>query len=113
MLEAAHDAGADSAGYVLLRLPWEVASLFRDWLQTHLPERAEHVMSTVRKMRGGRDYDSGFGTRMRGQGAYAYLLARRFALALKRYGYGKADRAALDCSKFRPPPLPTRQGALF
>ncbi|MCY7353497.1 MAG: PA0069 family radical SAM protein [Lysobacter sp.] len=113
VLEAAHGAGADSAGYVLLRLPWEVAPLFRDWLQTHLPERAEHVMSTVWNMRGGRDYDSGFGTRMRGQGAYADLLARRFALALKRCGYGDNDRASLDCSKFRPPQAPTRQGALF
>lgn len=113
VLEAAHDAGAGRAGYVLVRLPWEVAPLFRDWLQTHLPERAEHVMSTIRNMRGGRDYDSNFGTRMRGEGAYAALLARRFALALKRYGYGDRERTALDCSKFRPPPLPTPQGTLF
>lgn len=113
VLQAAHDAGADSAGYVLLRLPWEVAPLFRDWLQTHLPERAAHVMSTVRNMRGGRDYDSGFGTRMRGEGAYAELLARRFALALKRCGYGRRDSGPLDCSKFRPPQAPTPQGALF
>lgn len=113
VLQAAHDAGAESAGYVLLRLPWEVAPLFRDWLQTHLPERAEHVMSPIRNMRGGRDYDSGFGTRMRGQGAYADLLARRFSLALKRTGYHERGRTSLDCSRFRPPQVPTRQGVLF
>ncbi len=113
VLEAAHDAGASGASYVLIRLPWEVAPLFRDWLQTHLPERAEHVMSTIRNMRGGKDYDANFGTRMRGQGAYAALLERRFALALKRYGYGDRTRTALDCSKFRPPRLPAPQGSLF
>ncbi|MDQ3228299.1 MAG: PA0069 family radical SAM protein [Pseudomonadota bacterium] len=113
VLEAAHDAGASGASYVLVRLPWEVAPLFRVWLQTHLPERAEHVMSTIRNMRGGKDYDANFGTRMRGQGAYAALLERRFALALKRYGYGDGTLTALDCSKFRPPKLPTPQGTLF
>jgi len=113
VLEAAHDAGACSASYVLVRLPWEVAPLFRDWLQTHLPERAEHVMSTIRTMRGGKDYDSNFGTRMRGEGAYAALLERRFALALKRSGYGDRTRPVLDCDKFRPPQSPTPQGVLF
>ncbi|MEO6366130.1 MAG: PA0069 family radical SAM protein [Luteimonas sp.] len=113
VLEAAHASGARSASYVLVRLPWEVAPLFRDWLRTHLPERAEHVMSTIRNMRGGKDYDSNFGTRMRGEGAYAALLERRFALALKRTGYGDGKRAALDGSKFRPPRLPTAQGRLF
>jgi DNA repair photolyase len=68
VLEAAHAAGADSAGYVLLRLPHEVAPLFRDWLQAHHPDRAVHVMSTVQQLRGGKDYDSAFGKRMRGEG---------------------------------------------
>lgn len=113
VLEAAHDAGACSASYVLVRLPWEVAPLFRDWLQTHLPERAEHVMSTIRNMRGGKDYDSNFGTRMRGEGACAVLLQRRFALALRRCGYDDRARLVLDCNKFRAPRLPTPQGALF
>ncbi|TWH99483.1 DNA repair photolyase [Luteimonas cucumeris] len=114
VLQAARDAGADSAGYVLLRLPWEVAPLFRDWLQTHVPDRAEHVLSTVKQMRGGREYDAAFGKRMRGEGAYAELLARRFALALKRCGYPQRDRhAGLDCSRFVPPRPPSPQAELF
>ncbi len=114
VLEAAREAGADSAGYVLLRLPWEVAPLFRDWLQTHLPDRAEHVMSTIKQMRGGREYDSTFGKRMSGEGAYAELLAHRFALALKRCGYPARDRnAGLDCSRFVPPRKPSPQAELF
>lgn len=114
VLEAARAAGARSAGYVLVRLPWEVSPLFRDWLQTHLPDRAEHVMSTIRQMRGGRDYDSTFGKRQTGEGAYADLLAHRFALALKRYGYPTRDRyTGLDCTKFVPPRPPSPQGELF
>ncbi len=114
VLEAARDAGARSAGYVLLRLPWEVAPLFHDWLQTHLPDRAEHVMSTIRQMRGGRDYDSTFGKRQTGEGAYAELLAHRFALALKRYGYpARGSFPGLDASKFVPPRPPSPQGELF
>jgi DNA repair photolyase len=116
VLEAAHAAGADSAGYVLLRLPHEVAPLFRDWLQAHHPDRAAHVMSTVQQLRGGKDYDSAFGKRMRGEGVYADLLARRFALAHKRLGYAERMRPALDCSRFVRP-LPPRalspQGELF
>jgi DNA repair photolyase len=113
VLEAARDAGAGSAGYVLLRLPHEVAPLFRDWLQTHLPERAGHVMSTVQQLRGGKDYDPAFGTRMRGQGVYADLLARRFALARKRLGYGEQRLPPLDCSRFVAPRKPSAQGELF
>lgn len=114
VLEAAHEAGAVSAGYVLLRLPREVAPLFRDWLQTHLPDRAEHVMSTIKQMRGGRDYDSAFGKRMSGEGAYADLLAHRFALAYKRCGYPARDRhSGLDCSRFVAPRKPSPQAELF
>lgn len=116
VLEAAREAGAESAGYVLLRLPHEVAPLFRDWLQAHHPDRAAHVMSTVRQLRGGKDYDSTFGKRMRGQGVYADLLARRFALAHKRLGYADAPRRGLDCSRFvrpLPPRPPSPQGVLF
>ncbi|TAA25968.1 PA0069 family radical SAM protein [Pseudoxanthomonas winnipegensis] len=116
VLEAAHEAGAESAGYVLLRLPHEVAPLFRDWLQAHHPDRAAHVMSTVRQLRGGKDYDSTFGKRMRGQGVYADLLARRFALAHKRLGYADVPRRGLDCSRFvrpLPPRPPSPQGVLF
>ena len=113
VLEAAREAGATSAGYILLRLPHEVAPLFRDWLQAHLPDRAEHVMSTVQQMRGGRDYDSGFGTRMRGQGRYADLLEQRFALAWRRFGYAQARQRPLACSRFQPPRPPSPQGELF
>lgn len=113
VLEAARGHGAASAGYVLLRLPHEVAPLFRDWLAAHLPARAEHVMSTIHQLRGGKDYDSTFGSRMRGQGVYADLLERRFALALKRFGYAHRDGRGLDCSRFVPPRPPSPQGKLF
>lgn len=113
VLEAARDAGASAAGYVLLRLPHEVAPLFRDWLQTHLPDRAAHVMSTVRQLRGGKDYDSRFGTRLRGEGVYADLLARRFGLALKRYGFEGHRHPPFDCTRFIPPRVASPQGELF
>ncbi len=113
VLEAAREAGATSAGYVLLRLPHEVAPLFRDWLQTHVPDRAAHVMSTIRQLRGGKDYDSRFGARMRGEGVYADLLARRFALAHKRTGFAGRRHPPLDCSRFTAPRAPSPQGELF
>lgn len=103
LLEAACDAGAQSAGYVLLRLPLEIAELFEEWLQAHFPERAAHVMSLIRQSRGGKDYDSRFGARMRGEGAFADLLAQRFALARKRLGLDRRSGFALDCSQFAPP----------
>lgn len=110
VLEAAHDAGASTAGYVLLRLPLEVAPLFRDWLDTHHPDRAAHVMSTIQQLRGGKDYDSQFGTRMRGQGVYADLLNNRFKLARKRLGFNAQNShwPKLDCSRFQKP-LPPRK----
>jgi len=113
VLEAAHDAGATAAGYVLLRLPHEVAPLFRDWLQTHLPDRAAHVMSTVQQQRGGKDYDSRFGTRLRGEGVYADLLSRRFALALKRFGFEGRRHPPFDGTRFVPPRVASPQGELF
>jgi len=104
MLEAAREAGARSAGYVLLRLPHEVATLFDEWLQEHFPQRAAHVMSLVRQSRGGKDYDSRFGSRMRGEGQFAKLLAQRFQLACKRLGYNRRDQNyGLDCTRFAPP----------
>jgi DNA repair photolyase len=113
VLEAAREAGADSAGYVLLRLPHEVSPLFRDWLQKHLPERAEHVMSTVQQLRGGKDYDARFGKRFSGEGVYADLLARRFALARQRLGFDRGKHQGLDCSQFIAPRRPSAQGELF
>ena len=114
LLKAARDAGAQSAGYVLLRLPLEIAELFEDWLRAHFPQRAAHVMSLVQQMRRGRDYDSTFGTRMRGEGEFATLLARRFELACKRAGFGQGrDHARLDTSQFRPPAADSPQASLF
>jgi len=101
LLEAARDAGAGSAGYVLLRLPHEVAPLFEQWLGEHFPQRAEHVMSLVRQSRGGKAYDSRFGSRMRGEGQFAELLAQRFHLASKRLGFHRREQnQGLDCSRF-------------
>jgi DNA repair photolyase len=107
ILETAADAGATGAGYVLLRLPWELKGLFRDWLETHFPLKAAHVMSRMQQMRGGREYDSRFGTRMKGEGLFAELLAQRFRKAFQRFGLNRVYRE-LDCSLFRPPSGPQR-----
>jgi len=103
ILEAAAAAGARHAGWTMLRLPLEVAPLFRDWLATHYPLRAAHVMSLVRQIRGGKDNESQFGTRMGGQGEFADLIRRRFALACKRLDLNADRDAPLDTSRFRPP----------
>jgi DNA repair photolyase len=102
VLEAATEAGARSAGYVLLRLPLEIKDLFREWLTANAPDRAKHVMSLVRQMRGGKDYDSTWHTRMKGTGPYAGMIARRFHMAVKRLGLNKPS-APLSVSKFRKP----------
>ncbi len=112
ILEAAAAHGASAAGWILLRLPREVAPLFRDWLQAHHPLRAEHVMNLLRDMRGGRDNDPRFGARMRGEGAVAQLIERRFDLACRRLGLER-DRAPLDTTSFRPPRRCIAQGELF
>ncbi|MFP8965262.1 PA0069 family radical SAM protein [Pokkaliibacter sp. CJK22405] len=101
-LKAAADAGAKSAGYVLLRLPHEVSPLFRDWLASHYPGKAQHVMSLVQQSRHGQDYDSRFGERMKGHGQFAELIAKRFRLATRRFGLNQ-QRLALDTSQFTPP----------
>ncbi len=101
ILEAARRAGARHAGYVLLRLPHELKDLFREWLQLHVPDQASHVLSRLRQMRGGKDYDARYGVRMTGEGPYAALLAQRFRLAVKRLGF--QPPAALDHSAFRRP----------
>ena len=86
ILDSAKAAGANEAGYVLLPLPLEVSPLFRDWLLQHYPDRYRHVMSLVRSMRGGKDYDAEFGKRMKGAGPYAWQISRRFEMATKRLG---------------------------
>src|ERR1700678_818213 len=104
ILAAAKEAGASSAGYVLLRLPHEVKVLFREWLGEHYPDRAKHVMSLINQTRGGKDYDAQFGQRMVGTGAYAELLRTRFELARRKCGFDAAeDRYDLATHLFRPP----------
>jgi DNA repair photolyase len=104
ILGAAATAGAGSAGYVLLRLPHEVKELFEGWLEAHAPARASHVLSLVRQCRGGRLYDPTFGRRMRGEGPYAQLIARRFGAAKRRLGLA-GDREPLRTDLFVPPDL--------
>jgi len=104
ILEAAKAAGATSAGYVLLRLPLEVKVLFREWLTEHYPDRAAHVMSLINQSRGGKDYQSEFGTRMVGTGVFAELLRRRFELAKRKFALGDGEgRHDLRTDLFRPP----------
>jgi DNA repair photolyase len=89
---------------VLLRLPHEVKTLFRDWLAQHYPERAKHVMSLINQSRGGKDYDAQFGVRMRGTGPFADLLQQRFDLAARKLGFdGAHDRHQLNTTAFRAP----------
>ena len=102
ILEASRDAGASHAGYVLLRLPYEVRDLFRNWLLNHYPLKAEHVMSRVHQMRGGRDNDPAFGSRIRGEGEFARMLLHRFEMRCRQLGFER-DRVGLDCSQLRPP----------
>lgn len=112
ILEAAYKAGARQAGWVMLRLPREVKDLFTEWLMEHEPGRYRHVMNMVRAMRGGKDYDPSFGKRMSGEGPYAWMIARRFQTALRRYGF-RSTRTKLDCSLFRRPVLSGEQLSLF
>jgi len=111
VLETAWEHGARQAGYILMRLPWEVKDLFKDWLERHYPLKARHVMSRVHAMRGGRDNDPNFGSRLRGQGELGQLLAQRFAKACRRLGFNSDSRnKALDTRQFT---VPTRQMNLF
>jgi DNA repair photolyase len=117
ILEAAAAAGATMAGWIMLRLPNEVRPLFKEWLAHHYPQRADHVISIVRQVRGGRENDPRFGSRMSGSGNFAELIERRFAIACRRLGLNSDDdhmnpRDGLDCSRFRPP-SPAGQMTLF
>jgi DNA repair photolyase len=108
VLEAGAAAGATMAGWILLRLPNEVRPLFKEWLATHQPQRAEHVISIIRQSRGGRENDPNFGSRMTGSGNFVDLIDQRFELACRRLGLNSEDnhmasRDGLDCSLFRPP----------
>ena len=112
LLERASAAGATAAGYVVLRLPREIATLFQEWLAVHAPDRAKRVMKLVREMRGGRDYDAAWGARQRGTGPYAQLIAQRFRAAARRHGLDR-PRFALDVTQFRRPPKAGEQLSLL
>jgi len=104
IIASAASAGAERAGWVLLRLPHELKSLVREWLQTHYPDRAGHVLSLLRQASGGRDYDNRFGVRQTGSGVYAAMLKQRFSTACKRAGIVARDNwQQLDCSQFLRP----------
>ena len=121
VLEACAEAGATSASYIVLRLPWEVAPLFKDWLAAHFPQRADRVMARIHDMRGGKDYDASFASRMKGEGAWAQLLKQRFDKAAKRLGLNERRHGILDMSQFKrpdssrpaPPSAPDPQLSLF
>ncbi|VXC94662.1 PA0069 family radical SAM protein [Sphingomonas sp. AX6] len=110
IIERAAEAGASAAFFIPVRLPHEVAPLFRAWLDTHFPERAGKVMATIQSLRGGRDNDPDFHTRMQGQGAWAELLRTRFRIATRKYGL-EGKRIILRTDLFRPPA--GDQGELF
>jgi len=105
VLTAAAEAGAVNAGYVMLRLPWEISPLFRQWLEAHFPDRAARVMNRMRDLRGGKDYDSSFGKRMHGEGIWADLIRQRFDKTVERLGLNAHSSRfkGLDSSRFRPP----------
>jgi DNA repair photolyase len=116
IMAAGADAGATSVGYTVLRLPWEVKDIFRNWLARHFPNKAEHVMSRQREMRGGRDNESRFGARMHAEGVVADVIRERFRKAAKRHGiatYGRDPIMSLRTDLFRPPASDQRQGVLF
>jgi DNA repair photolyase len=112
ILDAVHGMGAREAGYVLLRLPLEVAPVFKEWLLRHYPERYRHVLSLIRSMRGGKDYDAEWGKRMRSTGPYAWQIARRFELATKRLGLNK-KRLKLRTDLFETPKPENEQLSLL
>ena len=112
ILEAARDAGATAASSIVLRLPWEVSPLFQQWLKQHVPERAERIMARVREMRGGKDNDPNFGTRMIGTGIWAQMIRQRFDKASARLGFNRT-RFELDLSQFRRPSAQPGQASLF
>ena len=112
ILDAAAAAGVKEAGYVLLRLPLEVRDLYREWLMANYPDRYRHVFKLIREMRGGKDYDSTWGKRMKGTGPYAYLIGRRFEVACERLGLN-ISRATLSTEHFRHPKPATEQLSLF
>lgn len=112
ILAAGKDAGARSASWIMLRLPREVSPLVQEWLAQHYPDRAGRIMTRLREMHGGADYDAAWGRRMQGSGPYAEMVAQRFNLAVKRLGL-QTSGTPMRCDLFRPPVLPGAQVSLF
>ncbi len=112
ILDSAKAAGAQEAGFILLRLPREVSPLFRDWLLQHYPDRYRHVMNLLRAMRGGKDYDAEFGKRLRGDGPYAWQIGRRFEIACRKYELNETKHR-LDLTQFVRPVVDQPQLNLF
>jgi len=112
ILDAAKAAGAESAGYVMLRMPYEIKDLFREWLREHFPNKEKHVISLVRSLHGGKDYDAEWGKRQTGDGPYAWSIGRRFELACERLGLNK-HRSRLTTAHFKPPAVERAQLDLF
>jgi DNA repair photolyase len=112
IMEAARDAGASSAGFIMLRLPYEIKDLFIDWLDVHAPMKKKRVLDLIRAMRNGKLNDGNFGSRFRPTGGYAGMIRQRFMIAARRLGLEREGRA-LDCSRFKKPTLPGQQLALF
>lgn len=113
ILEASSKAGASTAAYVVLRLPYELNALFREWLTEHEPLKAKHVLTRLNAMHGGKDYDSAWGRRQSGQGEYATLLRQRFTAACARYGLKTGERFVHNTAAFRPPHSGPTQLALI
>ncbi|MFK2893014.1 PA0069 family radical SAM protein [Dyella flagellata] len=113
IIERAAANGANCVGYTCIRLPHELKQLFREWLAQHYPDRATHIMSLIQQMNGGKDYDSQFATRMRGQGIFADIIRKRVQVAARKGGLHEAWNRSLDTSKFTPPRMPSPQGELF
>lgn len=112
ILQESKAAGAHYASYTVLRLPWEVKTLFEDWLNAHFPDRAQRVLHRIEDLRNGRRNDPNFGSRMRGTGIWADLLRQRFAVATRKLGLNR-HRLALDCDRFQPPLAPNATPSLF
>ena len=113
IIEQAVAAGARSIGYTCVRLPHELKQLFRERLELHYPDRAAHIISLIQQMNGGKDYDSNFATRMRGQGVFADIIRKRVQVASRKAGLHRAWDTVLDTSRFVPPRIVSPQGELF
>ena len=112
IFDAAQAAGVKEAGYVLLRLPLEVRDLFNEWLKANYPDRAAHVFKLIRDMRGGKDYDSTWGKRMKGTGPYAWMIGRRFEMACEKLGLN-ASKVSLSTAHFHARKPGSEQMSLF